>query len=50
MVAEGNKEFTLFVTINLQSFERANIQRNICPDLNPFWIFVRSLDTIKYTI
>jgi hypothetical protein len=32
MVAEGNKEFTLFVTINLQSFERANIQRNICPE------------------
>jgi hypothetical protein len=44
MVAEGNKEFTLFVTINLQSFERANIQRNICPDLNPFFDFVRSLD------
>jgi 6-phosphofructokinase 2 len=39
MVAEGNKEFTLFVTINLQSFERANIQRNICPDLNPFLDF-----------
>jgi hypothetical protein len=48
MVAEGNKEFTLFVTINLQSFDKYT--KKYLPRFEPFLDFVRSLDTIKYTM